>query len=251
MTGLVKRFERNTTGRDLIVGDVHGYFSKLQAALDAVAFDPARDRLFSVGDLVDRGPESDLALEWLSKPWFHAVQGNHEDMAIRWPNGHMDAGNYVGNGGAWNISNPPSLQREISDALAALPVAIELETEAGTLGIVHAECPCASWQDFTYALETGWVRHADGSLVQSRREVDHLISMAQWARSRITAMDRSEVTGVRAVVVGHTPMERYTTLGNVHYIDTGGWLPEHRGRGHFTLLDAATLRAHGATTEAA
>ena len=87
-------------GRDLIVGDVHGCFTKLRASLDAVGFNLERDRLFSVGDLVDRGPESDRALEWLAQPWFHAISGNHEDMAIRWPLGFMFAGHYVSNGGA-------------------------------------------------------------------------------------------------------------------------------------------------------
>lgn len=65
---LVARFDRNPLGRDLIVGDVHGCFTKLKASLDAVGFNLERDRLFSVGDLVDRGPESDRALEWLAQP---------------------------------------------------------------------------------------------------------------------------------------------------------------------------------------
>lgn len=73
-----KRFEINTTGRDFAVGDVHGHFTKLQAALDAVGFNAATDRLFSVGDLVDRGPESADVDTWLAKPWFFAVQGNHD-----------------------------------------------------------------------------------------------------------------------------------------------------------------------------
>jgi len=34
----------------------------------------------------------------------------------------------------------------------------------------------------------------------------------------------------------------FTSLGNVLYIDTGAWLPAHRGTGYFTLLDASTLR---------
>jgi serine/threonine protein phosphatase 1 len=60
------------------VGDIHGHFQRLQQCLEAVGFDPAVDRLFSVGDLVDRGPHSEAALDWLAQPWFHAVQGNHE-----------------------------------------------------------------------------------------------------------------------------------------------------------------------------
>jgi serine/threonine protein phosphatase 1 len=46
------------------------------------------------------------------------------------------------------------------------------------------------------------------------------------------------VRGVRALVVGHTPVMSPTILGNVYHIDTGGWTP----RGYFTLLDLATLR---------
>jgi len=38
------------------------------------------DQLFSVGDLVDRGPESHRVLEWLARPWFFAICGNHDFM---------------------------------------------------------------------------------------------------------------------------------------------------------------------------
>lgn len=226
---LVARFARNKTGRDLIVGDIHGCFTRLQVHLDAIGFDHARDRLFSVGDLVDRGPESDLALEWLDRPWFHAVAGNHEDMAIRWPKGHMQTSNYAANGGGWNVANPPALQALIADTFAALPIAMELETADGLVGIVHAECPFAKWQDFTATLETPGI---------SKTIRDGVIDLAQWSRLRIESFDHDSVEGVRAVVVGHTPVERFTSFGNTLYIDTGAVF---RGR-DFTILDAATLR---------
>lgn len=225
----VKRVAKNTRGRDLIVGDIHGCFTKLGAALRAVGFDPERgDRLFSVGDLVDRGPESISAVDFIANDFVYAVQGNHEDMAIRWPNGNMDWGNYAANGGSWMIALDKTTQRAVSDALSSLPIAIELETESGLIGIVHAECPMPAWQDFTAALE-------DESM--SRDKMDRLHSAAQWARTRISMGDDSVVQGVRAVVVGHTPMERMTSLGNTLFIDTMGWR-----HGHFTILDAATLQ---------
>ena len=52
-----RRFARKPLGRDLAVGDIHGYFSRLEQTLNQAGFDPARDRLFSVGDLTDRGPD--------------------------------------------------------------------------------------------------------------------------------------------------------------------------------------------------
>lgn len=68
----------NEQGRDFIVGDLHGEASFLDALLARVRFDHAADRLFSVGDLVDRGPEPERCLRLADEPWFHAVQGNHD-----------------------------------------------------------------------------------------------------------------------------------------------------------------------------
>jgi serine/threonine protein phosphatase 1 len=236
---LIKRLERNTKGRDLIVGDIHGYFSKLQAALDAVGFSPdAGDRLISVGDLVDRGPESDLVLDWIGQPWFHPVLGNHEDLAIKFAEGDLDPTLYVANGGAWAVSNPVDQRNILASAFAALPIAIEIETEAGLVGVVHAACPAPSWTEFAEALR---VLEAEPDLMETMPALS-LIASAIWSRDRFQTMDDSIVEGVRAVVVGHTPMDTMSALGNTLFIDTGAWLPEARFPGRvFTVIDAATL----------
>lgn len=78
---LIRRCELlppNTSGRDFVVGDLHGQRRELERQLEAVRFDTARDRLLSVGDLVDRGPDSLATLALVTEPWFHAVLGNHE-----------------------------------------------------------------------------------------------------------------------------------------------------------------------------
>src|SRR5258706_5182448 len=74
------RLPRNAAGRDLVVGDLHGHRSLLEHELDKLAFDPGRDRVLSVGDLIDRGPQSLGTLSLIDEPWFHAVLGNHELM---------------------------------------------------------------------------------------------------------------------------------------------------------------------------
>ncbi len=50
-------FGDNLSGKDYVVGDIHGQFHKLENLLYEKGFDVNKDRLFSAGDLVDRGEE--------------------------------------------------------------------------------------------------------------------------------------------------------------------------------------------------
>jgi serine/threonine protein phosphatase 1 len=204
---MFKHFPLNAAGSDFVVGDVHGCFAKLQAKLDEIGFDPSKDRLFSVGDLVDRGPASDEVLEWLAKPWFHAVRGNHEQMAIDAAAGLFDAGTYIYNGGAWFLGLTQPERQLFADAFSALPIAIEVETKDGLIGIVHADCPVADWADMRTALEG--------------RNGESFAQTCIWSRDRANYKLTTEIKGVKSVIVGHTPMKTDIWLGNVHYIDTG------------------------------
>jgi len=226
---VIKHFEKNTAGRDFAVGDIHGNFTRLQSAIDAIGFDPVVDRLFSVGDLVDRGPECRLALEWLDKPWFHAVRGNHDDYVCRFDT--CDVENWVYNGGSWFAGMAWDEQREFAAQFRDLPIAIEVETDAGLIGILHADCPFPSWHELQFEL-TGQHEHKRTKLVKNT---------CMWSRSRFELEDTSGVADVLAVVVGHTPLRAPVVLGNVYHIDTAGWLPSNGG--YFTLLNLATLES--------
>ena len=62
------------------VGDIQGCYDELRQALDAVAFDPAKDHLWCVGDLVNRGPKSLETLRFVRGLGSAAicVLGNHD-----------------------------------------------------------------------------------------------------------------------------------------------------------------------------
>ncbi|WP_138438562.1 metallophosphoesterase [Marinobacter alexandrii] len=201
----LQKFDRNELGRDFVVGDIHGCYSLLMRRLNKIGFDKTKDRLFSVGDLVDRGPESFLCLSLPYEPWFFAVRGNHELLMHDALNGG-DAGLWMMNGGNWCVEHELNdLRILVNDMMERLPLAIEVQAEAGSVGIIHADVTSDQWGRF-----------------DEQRDV--------WSRDRISRATRDwrPVKGIDAVVVGHTILEQPNRRDNVLHIDTGafhtGWL---------------------------
>ncbi|HBT56502.1 MAG TPA: diadenosine tetraphosphatase, partial [Pseudomonas sp.] len=62
------------------VGDIQGCLKPLQCLLSEVGFNPSRDVLWSVGDMVNRGPDSLGTLRFLKQldNACIAVLGNHD-----------------------------------------------------------------------------------------------------------------------------------------------------------------------------
>ena len=231
MNSHVQHFTKNELGRDFVVGDIHGCFDMLRLELEAVAFDESCDRLFSVGDLVDRGPDSVESIDWIAKPWFHPVRGNHEQMAIGVAAGRHNVGNYLLNGGGWFLALPDDRQKLFADVFSSLPYTLDVETDAGLVGIVHAECCGPSWPAFLDALDNP----------PSNNKLRHAVEVALWSRERVTHRDCSRVDGVDVVIVGHTPVSRVGALGNVLYVDTGAVFG-----GALSVIDMATITAEAA-----
>jgi len=72
------------------VGDLQGCLQPLQCLLAEVEFDPATDRLWLVGDLINRGPESLACLRFIHnmRDAIHCVLGNHDLHLLAIARGH-------------------------------------------------------------------------------------------------------------------------------------------------------------------
>ncbi|TAL65669.1 MAG: metallophosphoesterase [Burkholderiaceae bacterium] len=220
----VIRFEENQIGRDFVIGDVHGAFDSVWQAMVAAGFHRGFDRLFSVGDLIDRGPGSARAAQFLSQPYVHAIQGNHEANLLELYRDYEDPEQGLAtlaridfNGMGW-LANVSAAERfEVVQAIARLPLAIEVQTPRGPVGLIHAEVPShMDWPTFVAALEGGDPEIEDSCLT---------------GRERIKSGDTSGVPGIGRIFAGHsTSFQGAVQLGNVYMIDTGAVFAEIKGK---------------------
>lgn len=192
--------------RIFVVGDIHGCLNKLDEKLLSVDFDESKDLLISVGDLIDRGSQNVECLDLITQPWFRAVRGNHEQMAID----ALDvkygmAECWVANGGMWFFCLDPDqklLATSLINQAAALPLVIEVTTDSGKYVVAHADYP---GNEYYY-----------GKPVSEELVI--------WNRDRVgDAMDGlgAEITGAKQFIFGHTPMSKPSQFKNQFYIDTG------------------------------
>ncbi|EUC19511.1 UNVERIFIED_ORG: serine/threonine protein phosphatase 1 [Burkholderia sp. CF145] len=248
----VHRYPRNDSGRDFVVGDLHGCFAQLRTELEARHFDPQRDRLFAVGDLVDRGPQSDRVLETVEQFGIKSVKGNHEDVIVRWHAGEEQALSLLGNGADWLLDRADDRDwvKAIAAYMASLPYLIEIETEHGLVGLVHADSPVSDWNRLVADIEreradgktrrkaiwsrTRWKTHQPHPS-PSRNTLRSLLDKARHSvRGEAHVVGRIE--NVTAVIVGHTPVTAVTAKDNVINIDTGAVYG-----GKLTIMDLADL----------
>jgi serine/threonine protein phosphatase 1 len=205
MTEALLSLPINANGRDFYLGDIHGCWDAFDELLKQVGFDPARDRVISVGDLVDRGTRCDDVLDYLKQPWFYAVRGNHEQMAIDHVTGFFDAEMYKRNGGKWFMELPFERRKELADAFADLPYLIEVEGPNDQLiGVVHGDTVTNDWD-----------------VLKANIDREDVQMLCMWARTRVERQDKTQVANVSAVILGHIICNTPQVYGNCFYIDTG------------------------------
>ena len=221
------RVEGNTTaGRDFVVGDVHGEFETLEAILASVGFLPGCDRLFALGDLIDRGPRSADALAWMETGQIElSVRGNHEQMLLD----RTEAAESDREARTRRTAHPlgiahPWFARDVERSswakwkamIRAMPFAATVGTRGGPIGLVHASPTERCWEAMLAKLVIG-----DNDAMWTALE--------STARARNDARRAEQegvplggrIEGVRAVLTGHAIVDEVTVTGNVWHIDTG------------------------------
>lgn len=250
---LTKTFEKNELGRDFVVGDIHGSMQRIEELFAAVNFDPSKDRLFCVGDLIDRGPDSFNTLFMLEQPYVHSVMGNHEDLMCMFLLRAFPGFLWSNNGGDWffklTSEQKDAVRTLCNDVVQHLPWLITVELgDNKRFHVLHAEL---SWPN----------EITDGDLLTDFDEIGNVHSydgpMALWGRKLFQDLYRARLTEgflgkvrraaqidksakwmqsehLSNIYVGHSIMRQPTVFGKMINLDTCGF-------GSFSNMDDAGL----------
>lgn len=247
----------NVAGRDFAVGDAHGQGRMLERLLDLVRFDPSRDRLIALGDLIDHGTDGAALIDRVLRDsaWV-SLLGNHEAMMRASAYDHDADRAWRRNGNDWSRLLSMDELDHLRDVTKGFPLAIELPLPDGRrVGLLHAEVPIRrSWQSLrgvefadSAAIDDGGYTDA-GSVLWGRRRViadarmrespdmavgSALVQVHTWQATQL-------IPGIDLVVSGHTPLRPPLprARANVLWIDTGAYKPE----GRLTLLELTAER---------
>ncbi|MEM9352014.1 MAG: metallophosphoesterase family protein [Planctomycetota bacterium] len=193
----------SNTGRVIAVGDIHGCLAALDALLGVVTLEPG-DLLVSLGDAIDRGPDSrgviDRLLELKRTGFLVPILGNHDQMLLEYLD-RRPTGVWLTHGGQET-----------------------LESYGGEVDPEHGEF-LRSWAD-CYETEEHFFAHGnfDPELPLDRQPWQEL----RW-ESLVARVPGPHVSG-KTAVLGHTANKRgeVINLGHLVCIDTwcfgGGWL---------------------------
>lgn len=257
---LFKQLLINSSGRDFVVGDLHGNLSRLEKVLEYHQFKPDRDRVIAVGDLIDRGTDSMNTLRLLSEPWFFSVAGNHERLLSQYRQGltqrQLDAlarKRLELAGAQWLLDAYDSLNddkwadliTEIMNLIGQMPLMIQIGNGLNAVGVVHAELPDWDWSRNVARLE----RIKKVKFWDQPRD-DPSIEPILWGRTQFQALMRGEhreraISGIAWVIYGHSILNTPRRAGNRLWIDTGAYENQpDRGLSIVEVASTLTVTTH-------
>jgi len=173
--------------RTFVIGDIHGCAATLRQLVDVVIHISQNDRLYLLGDLIDRGPDSKGVLDFVFElrkrgVEVNSVRGNHEEMYLKGCGDAYFMMLWSSNGGQTTLSSfqadgPGDIPGRYRDLMRSFPLYILLDDFV----LVHA------------GLNFGLPDPFEDT------------SAMLWTRS--TYVDRQKIDG-RRLICGHTPASR-------------------------------------------
>lgn len=148
-----------TQPRRIFIGDVHGHYDGLMHLLEAIA-PGSGDRVYFLGDLIDRGPQSAQVVKFVQNSPYQSIRGNHEQLLIdTFPGGKLHSPAlqaWLYSGGQSTVSSYRDMRQLMEDFqwLQTLPTYLDL----GDVWLAHAGVHPGLPVEEQTAEELCWVR---------------------------------------------------------------------------------------------
>ncbi len=117
--------------REIAISDIHGCFLTFIKLLETIKYNPNEDKLYILGDCIDRGPSSKQVLDWIMKKQAEkadilVLRGNHEQLMLRASESPKRYELWMRNGGqqvidSFEVENFLGIDKKYWDFLNALP----------------------------------------------------------------------------------------------------------------------------------
>lgn len=208
--------------------------------LTLAEYESAVDIVYSLGDVIDRGPESQRTLEWfVGRPGAYLLLGNHEALMMQSAEDHHARQIWSRHGGEWGHRLEAREQFLYTCMLRTLPLTAEISYGADSyrVGLVHADVPAGlPWKKMQKVQSESGDSVNDESLSASvqaiwgRRRFKTDEVMRKLPRDQLTAEAKMRiwpriqpVRGVDRLICGHTVIDDFAPRGrgNVLWIETG------------------------------
>jgi serine/threonine protein phosphatase 1 len=210
--------------RSFVIGDIHGCAATLRRLVGDTLRPIPNDRIYLLGDLIDRGPDSKGVLDFIFELRerglsVNSVRGNHEEMCLLAGDDHYYLGLWAANGGlatmeSFQADGPGDIPHSYREFLASLPHYILLDAFV----IVHAGLnfdPLSPFDDTSAML---------------------------WTRSPV--VDQLRIGG-RRLICGHTPVSRKQLEASLDsskiMLDNGCFYVERPGMGSLAALELGSM----------
>jgi serine/threonine protein phosphatase 1 len=199
------------------IGDIHGNYRPLERVLEMIDARSQGEPVITVGDYVDRGPDSARVLSWLQHLTqrypadFICLKGNHEVMMLDFLDRPDDMGpRWLNHGGLQTLASyrigPPTgagvralrdaLAEAMGDELIAWMRALPIFWQSGNVTVTHAG--------------------ADPALPVDAQDADNMI----WGHADFGTVPRDDG---RWIVHGHRIVETPSAQYGIISIDTGSY----------------------------
>ena len=227
-------FDTTPTDNDLILGDIHADLDGAKGALAKAGFNPDKQRLFTVGDNIDRGPQAKETLDCMKQYGVQSIMGNHD-----WA--HHRYGQHMLNAAATGKKIPMTLKPEMENTKNQLgDDYIKHTTEMGQYPL---------WLPFQDSQGSGHILHGgiDPFKSMEDQQPDKMMirryhpspnGFQEHESEEFPYWQRSYTGHLGTIIHGHAPMSHHHndhSNPNVFSLDGGGafgslvpWGGKHR-----------------------